>query len=266
MFKSGSLWPRRVSRVAAFLLFAALAFAGAKGWAQRPDDQPFFARKNTFSIFGAYANDSSHILLGYAENRKLLDFGAGYSRRLFVNQVVDWQYSGEILPVALESDPVQISNETGTYTFTNGMPSETLTGVLEQPTIGPCFPSTTTVIYALPNGTLTEVSVNTCGRRWTIGEAISPVGFQWNFLPRRKLQPFFTGHGGYMYSTTPIPTENAGSFNFTFDLGAGIELWRSKTRSIRAEYRYHHISNHGTAQENPGIDNGLFQVTYSFGR
>lgn len=266
MFKSGSLWPRRVSRVAAFLLFAALAFAAAKGWAQRPDDQPFFARKNTFSIFGAYSNDSSHILLGYAENRKLLDFGAGYSRRLFVNQVVNWQYSGEILPVALESDPVQISNETSTYTFTNGMPSETLTGVLEQPTIGPCFPSTTTVIYALPNGTLTEVSVNTCGRRWTIGEAISPVGFQWNFLPRRKLQPFFIGHGGYMYSTTPIPTENAGSFNFTFDLGAGIELWQSKTRSIRAEYRYHHISNHGTAQENPGIDNGLFQVTYSFGR
>jgi opacity protein-like surface antigen len=89
---------------------------------------------------------------------------------------------------------------------------------------------------------------------------------QWNFLPRHTLQPFFTGHGGYMYSTQPIPINIAGSFNFTFDLGAGIELYRSKTRSIRAEYRYHHISNHETAGENPGIDNGLFQITYAFGR
>jgi opacity protein-like surface antigen len=69
-----------------------------------------------------------------------------------------------------------------------------------------------------------------------------------------------------MYTTHPIPIYYAGSFNFTFDLGAGIELYRSKTRSIRAEYRYHHISNHETAEQNPGIDNGLFQVTYTFGR
>jgi Lipid A 3-O-deacylase (PagL) len=247
------------------LLFA-VAMAFSTALAQSPDSSAYFARKNTFSVFSAYSNDSSHMILGYAEGRKLLDFGAGYSRRLFVNHVVDWQYSGEILPVALESDPVQISNETSTFTYTNGMPSETFTGVLQQPTIGPCSPSTTTTIYTIPDGTITEVSVNTCTRRWTIGEGISPVGFQWNFLPRRKLQPFFIGHGGYMYSTTQIPIDQAGSFNFTFDLGAGIELYRSKSQSIRAEYRFHHISNHGTAEENPGIDNGLFQVTYSFGR
>ena len=104
------------------------------------------------------------------------------------------------------------------------------------------------------------------GRRWTIGEAMSPIGMQWNFQPRRKTQLFLTGHGGYMYSTKPIPVLNAGSFNFTFDFGAGFELYRSRTKSIRAEYRYHHISNHGTAQENPGIDSGLIQVTYAFGR
>jgi len=102
------------------------------------------------------------------------------------------------------------------------------------------------------------------GRRWTIGEAMSPVGMQWNFLPARKTQPFVDGHGGFMYSTQPIPVVNAGSFNFTFDVGAGFEIFRSRSRSIRVEYRYHHISNHDTATENPGIDNGLFQVTYGF--
>ena len=69
-----------------------------------------------------------------------------------------------------------------------------------------------------------------------------------------------------MYSTQPIPTPDAGSFNFTFDFGTGFELYRSSTKSIRAEYRYHHISNHNTSYTNPGIDSGLFQLTYSFGR
>ena len=99
-----------------------------------------------------------------------------------------------------------------------------------------------------------------------MGEGISPVGFQWNFRPHNKLQPFFIGHGGCMHSTRPIPIPQADSFNFTFDLGTGFELYRSQTRSVRAEYRYHHISNHNMANMNPGIDNGLFQVTYSFGR
>ena len=116
------------------------------------------------------------------------------------------------------------------------------------------------------NGVTTSFTyTDTCSRSWTVGEAMSPVGFQWNFLPRNKAQPFFIGHGSYMYTTKPIPLVQAGSFNFTFDLGAGVELYRSRTQSIRAEYRFHHISNHGTAIDNPGIDNGVVQVTHSFG-
>ncbi len=228
--------------------------------AQSPDANPYFARKNNFSVFGAYSNDSSHILLGDADNRKLLEIGLGYNRRLFVNRLVNWQYSGEILPVALESDPVlnivitQTSPIAITYSETELQP-------------GPCIPGSQTFSETLGGEIVySGTETTTCGRRWTIGEAISPVGMQWNFRPRKKMQPFFSGHGGYMYSTQPIPVTAAGSFNFTFDLGAGVELYRSKTRSIRAEYRYHHISNHETATENPGIDNGLLQVTYSFGR
>jgi opacity protein-like surface antigen len=107
---------------------------------------------------------------------------------------------------------------------------------------------------------------NHCGRRWTAGEAMSPMGLQLNFLPRNKTQVFLIGHGGYMYSSREVPVENAGSFNFTFDAGIGVEFFRSKTRSIRADFRYHHFSNKDTATANPGVDNGIFQVTYSFGR
>jgi opacity protein-like surface antigen len=226
---------------------------------------PYYARNNTYSIFAAYSDDSSHILMGSAENRMLLDFGIAYGRKLFLNRIVNWQYNGEILPVALESDPhthiVQNQTSPTVATFTY----DTVPSVF-------CATVTTPYTYTFPNpngGTTTvsgTVTTSCHGRQWTIGEGISPIGLQWSFLPRRKLQPFFIGHGGYMYSTQPIPIQEAGSFNFTFDLGAGFELYRSKTRSVRAEYRYHHISNHATANQNPGIDNGLFQLTYSFGR
>jgi hypothetical protein len=243
--------------VIAVLLLAAWT---ATALAQSHLDSPYYARTNTFGLFSAYSGDSSHILLGYAEHRRLLEIGASYNRRLLLNHKVNWQYSGELLPVALESDPV----ESDAYTITYTSPPLTITGVNQQPIAGSCVASTGTI--NLSGGAGTESYFTTCTRRWTIGEAMSPVGMQWNFLPRRKVQPLITGHGGYMYSTRPIPVFGAGSFNFTFDIGAGFELYRSKSRSIRAEYRYHHISNHETANENPGIDNGLFQVTYAFGR
>ncbi len=242
---------------------AALAFMAciATASAQSPIDGPYYARINTFGVFGAYSGDSSHILLGYAEQRRLVDIGVSYNRRLILGRHVNWQYSMELLPVALESDPLgyvvynQVTPTTATISSSIGDPPVT------------CSSETSPYSFTLDNGvTYSGTATTFCsGRRWTIGEAMSPIGMQWNFWPRRKMQPFLEGHGGYMYSTQPIPIADAGSFNFTFDVGAGIELYRSKSRSIRAAYRYHHISNHNTAQENPGIDSGLFQVTYCFG-
>ncbi len=248
-----------------FLLFPllVLTYTVAAGWPQSAHPGPYFARRNTFSFFGAYSNDSSHILLGDAEQRKLLNFGAAYGRRLLLGHIVNWQYSGEFVPLAMESDPQ--SREVDNQTF----PTVATHIYYDQEPVVSCAPQTQPYILYLENGTVysSGTATITCfGRYWTIGEAFSPVGFQWNFLPQRKVQPFLIGHGGFMYSTKPIPVPYAGSFNFTFDVGAGIEVYRAKMRSIRVECRYHHISNHDTAIENPGIDNGMLQVTYSFGR
>lgn len=201
------------------------------------------------------------MLLGNAENRQLFHLGVTYNRRLFVNRKVYWQYSGELIPVALESDP------TSSLTVAQTSPTQQTSTYDNQNPLVTCSPVVIQYSYSL-NGVMYDgTQTYTCsGRRWTDGEAISPIGFQWNFRPEEKIQPFVDSHGGYMYSTQPIPIAAAGSFNFTFDIGVGAELFRSHTRSIRAEYRYHHISNHNTATANPGIDNGLFQVTYTFGR
>jgi opacity protein-like surface antigen len=228
--------------------------------AQSNQETPSYARHNSFGILVAYSNDSSHMLLGIAENRKLLNIGLSYNRRLWFKRLVNWQYSGELMPVALDSDPVQVT----TTTFTYSNPPFTFTNTSLTPTAAACQDSSGSGSIAGGGPTFTYVA--TCSRRWTLGEAISPVGFQWNFWTHRRLQPFFVGHGGYMFSSQTIPVNFAGNFNFTFDLGAGVEFFRTGTQSIRAEYRYHHISNDWTATANPGIDSGLLEVSYTFGR
>lgn len=241
----------------------ALSAGSASSQTAAPANGPAYVRRNTFSLFGAYSGDSSHILMGVSQNRKLLEFGGAYGRKLYSNHIVNWQYNAEFLPVVQESDPTTIvtiyQTSPDVHTVTNPPTPQTAA----------CKPGTEnfddTYIYNGVSTTYIGTIVTTCGRRWSGGEAISPIGFQWNFLPRHKLQPFFIAHGGYMYSTKPIPTPDAGSFNFTFDFGTGVELYRSATKSIRAEYRFHHISDANTTNPNPGIDNGLFQLTYSFG-
>ncbi|MGB0064803.1 MAG: acyloxyacyl hydrolase [Terracidiphilus sp.] len=246
-------------------LFFASAMAIAAGGtvcaAQGRDPGSYYARANTLGIVGAYSWDSSHMLLGAATNRELLNIGISYSRRLLMNRVVNWQYDGELLPIALESDPT--ATQFVQYSGPNGGSASYNLGAQ----LITCTPLTMTFSASEgPGGTpVSYTATDYCsGREWTVGQSISPIGMQWNFLPGRRIQSLLEGHGGYMYSTRPIPIVSAGSFNFTFDIGAGFEIFHSNLNSIRIEYRYHHISNHYTATTNPGIDSGLAQLTYCF--
>jgi hypothetical protein len=221
---------------------------------------PGYGATNTFSVFGEYSNDSSHILIGVTEQRKLLNFGGAYSRKLFTTRLFDFRYMAELRPVILESDPI-----------VHSIISYTLPKVITLPTttyapVSACHTGTSHDSYVYNGIQYTYTITDTCSRQWTWGQGLSPVGIKINFLPHRRLQPVFTGLGGYMFSTKPIPVSGAGSANFTFEFGAGVEFYSSSTRSIRAEYRYHHISNNYTAMENPGIDSGMLQISYSFGR
>jgi hypothetical protein len=242
----------------AVVLFA-LILSCCSAFSQIAPAPAYYSRLNTFGIFGEYSNDSSHIILGASENRKLLNFGGTYTRRVLLNRFVDGQYMLEVRPIMLESDPlahqtIHVTAPPPPATYT----SEYATGAACRPFSG----SFTTVVQGV---TFSQTDTITCGRQWTFGEGFSPAGFKWNFRPRHHIQPVISVLTGYMFATKPIPVSDAGSWNFTFEFGGGIEWYRSATHSLRLEYRIHHISNDYTAAANPGIDNGLFQMTYSFG-
>ena len=60
-----------------FLLLTLLV-SSAPSFAQARPVSPYFGTVNTLSIFGEYSGDSSRILLGGAEDRKLFNLGVGY--------------------------------------------------------------------------------------------------------------------------------------------------------------------------------------------
>jgi opacity protein-like surface antigen len=225
-------------------------------------DAANFGRKNTYAAFFDYSNDSSHIVLGSAEGRKFTELGFQYERRLKSGPHLVWKYTAEFRPLIAESD--LMTAESGTET--SPPPTQTFVNA-PMASLG-CRPSSIGYSFTDPNtGTVyAGTEYFACSRRWTYVEGLSPLGTRINLLPRRRWQPTGSLLTGFLLSAKKIPLDTAGSFNFMFQLGAGIEYFRTSTQSIRLEYQLQHFSNAFTASSNPGVDNGLFKMTYTFGR
>jgi hypothetical protein len=88
----------------------------------------------------------------------------------------------------------------------------------------------------------------------TYAGGVTPLGMQVNFWNGHRVQPFFDAHGGMLYFTRQEPVPNSSQFNFTFNFGAGVQVFTGKRSSLLLGYKYHHISNNETAPQNPGVD------------
>jgi hypothetical protein len=238
-------------------------------WAQEKSDDAF-SRKNTWAVFAEYSNTSSHILMGSARQRMLADFGGAYTRRVVRFKGTTLSYQIEVRPVLFESDPLTIDSYTVALTYP-GQPAQTSAGMASSVNNRKCAPYSAVSIFTPPPGDPTDptetIAQNfTCGRQWTFGQQFAPIGFKYSLRTHHRLQPFVIGTLGYMYTSRPVPLANAEAFNFVWDFGTGLELYRSGKRSVSVEARIHHFSNRDTAPANPGTDNITYKVSYSFGR
>jgi opacity protein-like surface antigen len=203
-----------------------------------------------------------HIILGSAEGRKFTEIGFQYERRLALGERIAWSYTAEFRPLIAESDLTTTVKNVETFPA----PTEVYLGTPEASSA--CKPTSIDYSYTDPlNGsTVAGTYYYSCGRRWTYVEGLSPLGTRVNLLPRRRWQPTGSILAGLLLSAKRIPVDTGGSFNFMFQVGAGVEYFRTATQFLRLEYQLQHFSNAYTAETNYGVDNGLFKLTYSFGR
>lgn len=90
------------------------------------------------------------------------------------------------------------------------------------------------------------------------GFGATPIGFQVNFHKQNIVQPFFKSSAGFMYLKERFPNEQGTQFNFTLELGGGIEFMVAPNFSLSVGYKYHHMSNGQFGAINPGVDSNVF--------
>jgi hypothetical protein len=113
------------------------------------------------------------------------------------------------------------------------------------------------VVDAVPMALVGDRHTSTGRRAYSYGIGASPIGAQVNFVHYRHVEPFLTSGGGFLYFNHRM-FGTTQQFNFTAQLGGGVQLFTSSRRTaIDLGYKYHHISNANLANQNPGLDSHM---------
>jgi lipid A 3-O-deacylase PagL len=241
-----------VSRLAVFSLIFLIAELAPAQSAPSPANfrtDAFQEGGNEYEVWSGYS-PSSLQWIGKTEGRRLFMAGFGWRRVILASNSVAWKFTVDTVPIALVSQPTIVFNQSATIQGQTIMCGGPLTEeTVREPSVS---------------------DVNPCahsGRRVTRGIGLEPVGFDFNFRRRLRFQPVVGINGGFLKFTRDVPIANSNSFNFTFSLRGGVQIFTNESHSITIGYRFHHISNANTGNPfNPGIDSNFIYAGFSFHR
>ncbi len=242
---------RKAARVS---IFAGLISLPCLGHAVLGQEAVSLAGVQSFGFSSSYSPDSSHILIGESEHRRVWTLGAEYTHRLLQGSLFRLDYEGSLIPIYEETDPTVVGTKftfAGQDFFTQLAPVRVVS-VAHGPVGFAATGLTTSVpLYAL------------FGRQNTYAAAFSPLGVRVSALPRWRLQPSFAVDLGFVVSERDIPVDHASQFNYVIAMGPGLQFFGDNHLSWRVEYLYRHTSNAGQGTQNPGVDQGVVRVTVS---
>ena len=85
----------------------------------------------------------------------------------------------------------------------------------------------------------------------------------YTFTANEQWQPYIFGGGGPVYIFADIPGMGT-KLNGNYQFGIGLEYFLNKQNHLLFEYRYHHISNAGTAEPNEPLNSSKFIIGITF--
>lgn len=210
--------------------------------------------RQSFGISTSFAPDSSHILIGIAQQRRVWTISGEYGRTFFANDSIRLDYEGSITPFFQERDPT-IQGTTfvsGGTTVITPTPNLRVIRVTRGPA-GVIYYDGAPPVFYYDYG---------FGSEKTYGLGVSPLGARINGFNRHRLQPTFSLDLGLVLSQRGLPIDGAAQVNYLFSIGPGIEFYYQPNRAIRLEYLYRHMSTFDPSlNTNPGVDAGVFRVT-----
>jgi lipid A 3-O-deacylase len=87
----------------------------------------------------------------------------------------------------------------------------------------------------------------------------------WKFTSLEEFIPYVFAGGGVLYVDLGLPTMGS-RLDFSYQGGTGLQYFIAKNTAISLEYRYHHISNAGTATPNEPLNSSKVLLGISFFR
>jgi lipid A 3-O-deacylase len=87
----------------------------------------------------------------------------------------------------------------------------------------------------------------------------------WKFTSLREFIPYVFAGGGVLYVDLGLPTMGS-RLDFSYQGGTGLQYFIRKDTTVSLEYRYHHISNAGTATPNEPLNSSKILLGLSFFR
>ena len=96
------------------------------------------------------------------------------------------------------------------------------------------------------------------------GFGVSPFGVELASRADRRLSVFAATAGGGLVFTHAFPDVTGRRTNFTLEAGGGTRVRIGAARWVQLGYKYHHISNAGTAFANPGLDGNIVYAGYQW--
>jgi hypothetical protein len=102
------------------------------------------------------------------------------------------------------------------------------------------------------------------GKSTIYGAGLSPLGFKLNFGQQSWIKPFIAASVGFLYFEEDIPVPRSSRFNFTPELGLGVQFFLAPKNALTLGYKFHHMSNANTSRNNPGMDSHVIYAGFSF--
>jgi opacity protein-like surface antigen len=102
------------------------------------------------------------------------------------------------------------------------------------------------------------------GNSTIYGAGLSPLGLKLNFGQESWIKPFVAASVGFLYFQDDVPVPHSSRFNFTPEIGLGVQFFLAPKRAVTLGYKFHHMSNANTGSSNPGMDSHVIYAGFSF--
>lgn len=104
-----------------------------------------------------------------------------------------------------------------------------------------------------------HLAVNYGGRSMVGGYVLG----HWRFTSLDKVVPYVLAGGGPLFVDLGLPTMGT-KLCFSYQGGTGLQYFIDRKTALNLEYRYHHISNAGTASPNEPINSNKVLIGVSY--